>query len=62
MNKTGHTAALSEQSTHLTTGCEEKRLRFDGKALNEKEQIWKKLHILLCASATYGHNQHRGRA
>lgn len=37
MNKSGHTAALSEQSMHLTTGCEDKSPEFDGKALNEKE-------------------------
>lgn len=38
MNKSGHTAALLEQSMHLTTtGCEDKSPGFDGKALNEKE-------------------------
>lgn len=38
-NKTSHTAALSEQSMYLTTGCKEKSLGFDTKALNKKEQI-----------------------
>lgn len=59
MNKSGHTAALSDQ--HILQQVLRRRAPgFDGKALNEKELIWEKLHNLLSANAIDGDSQYCG--